>query len=69
MRLFIAEKPDIAKALCAALGGGFSSKDGYYEKGDDVITWCFGHMMQLLDPEEHDPAYKKWSLEQLPFYF
>lgn len=69
MRLFIAEKPDLAKAICAGLGGGFSRKDGYMEKGSDVVTWCFGHMLSLYDPEDYDDKYKNWSLDTLPFVF
>lgn len=65
MRLFIAEKPDLAKAIVEGLGGG-SRKDGYYDCGADYVTWCFGHMLQLLDPEDYDPRYAKWSMEDLP---
>lgn len=69
MRLFIAEKPDLAKAICAGLGGGFSRQDGYMVKGDDYVTWCFGHMLRLFNPEEYDAKYKSWSLDLLPFVF
>lgn len=65
MRLFIAEKPDLAKAIVEALGGG-TRKDGYYACGTDYVTWCFGHMLQLLDPEDYDERYAKWSMEDLP---
>ncbi|WP_229458105.1 toprim domain-containing protein [Massilia glaciei] len=65
MRLFIAEKPDLAKAIVDGLGGG-SRKDGNYECGDDKVTWCFGHMLQLLDPEDYDERYAKWSMDDLP---
>jgi len=54
MRLFIAEKPDLAKAIVDGLGGG-SRKDGFYDCGNDYVTWCYGHMLQLLDPEDYDP--------------
>lgn len=69
MRLFIAEKPDVAKAVCAGLGGGFSTREGYYEKGQDVVTWCYGHMLQLFDPEDYDEKYKRWNIDDLPFCF
>lgn len=69
MRLFIAEKPDLAKAICAGLGGGFSREDGYMKKGDDVVTWCFGHMISLFNPEDYDAKYKDWKLDHLPFAF
>ena len=69
MRLFIAEKPELAKAIVAGLGGDFQRKDGYYINGDDVVTWCYGHMLQLCDPEDYDIKYQKWNLDDLPFCF
>lgn len=68
MRLFIAEKPDIAKAILDALGGG-TKKNGYFVSGNDYITWCYGHMLRLADPEEYDEKYAKWNLADLPFCF
>jgi len=69
MRLFIAEKPELAKAIVAGIGGDFQRKDGYYVNGDEVVTWCYGHMLQLCDPEEYDAKYQKWNLDDLPFCF
>lgn len=69
MKLFIAEKPELAKAIVAGLGGDFQRKDGYYVDGDNVVTWCYGHMLQLCDPEDYDVKYQKWNLEDLPFCF
>ena len=66
MRVFIAEKPELAKAIVEGLGGG-KRANGYFEcQGGDVVTWCFGHMLRLMDPEEHDPKYGRWSLADLP---
>jgi DNA topoisomerase-3 len=65
MRLFIAEKPDLAKAIVEGLGGG-KREEGYYNCGDDYVTWCFGHMLQLQDPEDYDERYSKWNLDDLP---
>ena len=67
--LFIAEKPDVAKAIVKALGGNFSSKDGYLTDGNNTVTWCFGHMMKLKDPKDYDNKYKFWNLNDLPFVF
>ena len=65
MRLFIAEKPELAKAIVEGLGGG-RRKEGYYDCGNDYVTWCFGHMLQLLDPEDYDERYATWRMDDLP---
>lgn len=65
MRLFIAEKPSLALAIAAGLGGQ-KKKEGYYECGDDVVTYCFGHIMQQYNPDDYDEKYKAWKLETLP---
>ena len=68
MRLFIAEKPELGRAIAEALGGG-SPKKGHIVCGDDVVTWCFGHMLALCDPEEYDMKYKQWRFDDLPMAF
>lgn len=65
MRLFIAEKPDLAKAIVEGLGGGVR-KEGYYDCAGDIVTWCYGHMLQLFDPEDYDPRFKQWNMDDLP---
>lgn len=71
MRLFIAEKPDLAKAIVSALNGKFESHSnkgiGYYKKGDDYITWSFGHLLELYKPDDYNEAWQKWQMEHLPF--
>ncbi|PRP68485.1 DNA topoisomerase III [Chromobacterium amazonense] len=64
-RLFIAEKPDLAKVIAEALGGG-RRQDGYFECGNDRVTWCVGHLLELVPPEAHNPSYAKWKVEDLP---
>lgn len=68
MRVFIAEKPELAKAICVGLGGGFEQRDGYYEHpiSNDIVVNCFGHMLALKDPDELDLKYEKWTMEHLP---
>lgn len=69
MRLFIAEKPSLAKAIFEGLGGNPATekKNGYFEHGNDRVTWCFGHMLAIYDPEDYDAEkYTKWSLDTLP---
>ncbi|UHD51763.1 toprim domain-containing protein (plasmid) [Proteus mirabilis] len=56
MRVFIAEKPSLAKAIFEGLGGNPNTekKKGYFQHGDDVVTWCVGHMLELSDPQDYD---------------
>ncbi|MGF1832005.1 DNA topoisomerase 3 [Photobacterium angustum] len=67
MRVFIAEKPSLAAAIFKGLGGNTNDKkQGYYQKGSDIVTWCFGHLLCLKNPEDMDDKYKSWSLDTLP---
>ena len=65
MRLFIAEKPNLAKAIANGLGNG-RTESGCIRCGDDVVTWCFGHMLELAWPQEYKPEYAQWRREHLP---
>lgn len=67
MRLFIAEKPSLAQAIANGLGTG-KKNDGYIyiSSGEDIVTWCFGHILQQLNPDEYDKKYKSWNEEDLP---
>lgn len=64
-RLFIAEKPDLARAIVDGLDGG-TRQGNYYQCGDDIVTWCIGHMLELCEPADFDERYKKWNLDDLP---
>ncbi|MDR8093142.1 DNA topoisomerase 3 [Burkholderia gladioli] len=67
MRLIIAEKPELARAIVDALGGGVR-KNGFYEcANDDIVGYCYGHMLELVEPHEYDERYKKWNLSDLPW--
>ncbi|MDD0868542.1 toprim domain-containing protein, partial [Xylella fastidiosa] len=52
MRLFIAEKPSVAKAIAGELGVT-GKGNGYIECGHDTITWCFGHMLEQAEPDAY----------------
>ena len=67
-RLFIAEKPSVAKAIFEALGGSPTAKmiDARYTIGNDTITSLFGHAIRVNEPHEYDEKYKVWRLEDLP---
>lgn len=65
-RLYIAEKPSLAKAIAAGIGVK-GRKDGYIEcNNGDVVTWAFGHLLELCPPDHYDPNYKKWDFDHLP---
>ncbi|HGJ5898889.1 DNA topoisomerase 3 [Arsenophonus apicola] len=66
MNLYIAEKPSVAKDIAKALGGNFQKKDGYLESADNVVTWCYGHLLKSIEPEAYNPAYAQWKAEDLP---
>ena len=67
-KLFIAEKPSVAKqfaeALGVATGGG---NRGYLENQDYIFTWCVGHLISMSYPEKYDEELKKWKMGSLPF--
>jgi len=62
--LILCEKPSVAKDFAAALGA--SGKRGYYQGDGLTITYCVGHLFELLEPEDYDPKYKKWTFQDLP---
>lgn len=64
-KLFIAEKPALGKVIAEALGNPVR-KDGYFQCGNDAVTWCIGHVLELCPPETHNPEYKKWNMADLP---
>lgn len=65
MRVVITEKPSVARDLAKVLGVRGKSR-GYLE-GDGIrITWCFGHMAELVDPASYDPAWRRWDADMLP---
>ena len=69
MKLYIAEKPSLARALAAALpqSKGSSKTDGYISLANgDVVSWCIGHLLELAEPDQYNPEYKKWRLDHLP---
>ena len=65
MKLCIAEKPSVAKDLAEILGAKIRH-DGYFEGNGYCVTWTFGHLCSLKDPEDYNPNWKYWKLEDLP---
>jgi DNA topoisomerase III len=66
MIVVITEKPSVAKDIASFLGAK-NRLDGYFEGNGYQVTWAFGHLVTLKEPNEYDPALKKWSLSTLPF--
>ncbi len=66
MRLFIAEKPSVARAIAAHLSGRQNKTATSIECGDDIVTWCRGHLLEDLQPPDYDPAWKAWDRAHLP---
>ena len=64
--LIITEKPSVAHEFARILGVS-GRNDGYIENNKYVITWCVGHLVEMVYPEVYDEKYKKWKLEDLPF--
>src|SRR5437763_1056880 len=64
--LVIAEKPSVGRDLARVLPGPFEKKEGYLESPEHVVTWAVGHLVQLAEPEEYDPKFKKWRMADLP---
>lgn len=65
-KLIITEKPSVAQDY-AKVFGVTGRQNGYIENQEYVITWCVGHLVEMVYPEEYDQKYKKWLLEDLPF--
>ena len=76
MRLVISEKPSVAADLAAVLGGsvtlhpnapaGARRKEGHFEVGDYIVSYCYGHLLELTAPDAYGESYAKWRYDDLP---
>ncbi|MFM4709675.1 DNA topoisomerase III [Aeromonas caviae] len=67
MRLFIAEKPSLGRAIADVLPKPHKKGEGFIETAQgDVVTWCIGHLLEQAEPDAYDAAYKQWRMESLP---
>jgi DNA topoisomerase-3 len=64
--LVIAEKPSVGQDLARVLPGSFTKHEGWLEGPEHIVTWAVGHLVQLAEPEEYDPKFKKWRMADLP---
>jgi len=64
--LVIAEKPSVGRDLARVLPGAFTKHEGWLESESHIVTWAVGHLVQLAEPDEYDPKFKKWRMADLP---
>jgi len=65
MIVCIAEKPSVARDIAQVLGAT-NRKDGYIEGNGYQVTWTFGHLCTLKEPQDYTDSWKSWSLGSLP---
>ena len=65
MKVILAEKPSVARDIAKCLSVS-NKRDGYFEGNGYQITWAFGHLVELKEPDEYNKSWKRWSLESLP---
>lgn len=65
MKVCIAEKPSVARDIARILGAN-KSCDGYMEGNGYQVTWTFGHLCELKEPNDYSENWKHWSLAALP---
>ncbi len=64
--LIIAEKPSVAADIAKVLPGKFKKTKTHYEGDEHVVSYAIGHLVSIAYPEEVDPVYKKWTIDNLP---
>lgn len=65
MKLVIAEKPSVAQSIAKVIGAD-QRQDGYLEGNGYAVSWCYGHLIELAQPQDYDEKYQKWRQEDLP---
>ena len=68
MRLFIAEKPSLARSIAAVLPKPQENNKFYIKAGDDIVAWAAGHLLEQAMPESYDEKYKHWNVDDLPIF-
>lgn len=65
MKVILAEKPSVARDIAKELKAT-SRKEGYIEGKGFAVTWAFGHLVELKEPDEYDVRFRSWDLAHLP---
>ena len=63
--LVLAEKPSVAKSISAVLGAT-QRQDGFFQGNGYLVSWCYGHLVELADPATYGAQYRRWSQNTLP---
>lgn len=70
MKLYIAEKPSLGRAIAAALPGPQQQGQGWIRCGEGkqsfTVSWCIGHLLEPAEPARYNPRWQKWRAEDLP---
>jgi len=67
VKLYIAEKPSLGRAIANALSMSQKKSDGFITLDNgDVVSWCIGHLLEQAEPDKYDDKYKSWRQEHLP---
>jgi DNA topoisomerase-3 len=65
MRLFLCEKPSQARDIARVLDAHVKA-NGYLSGSGVIVTWCFGHLLEMVSPDGYDEQFKRWNLQSLP---
>lgn len=65
MKVCIAEKPSVAREIASVLGAN-NKRDGYFEGNGYIVTYTFGHLCTLFEPNDYYSNWKSWNLNSLP---
>lgn len=66
-RLFIAEKPSLARAIADVLPKPHQKGTGFIKAANgDIVSWCIGHLLEQATPEVYNERFKKWVIDDLP---
>jgi DNA topoisomerase-3 len=63
--MILCEKPSVAASISAVLGAS-KHENGFFIGNGYIVSWCFGHLLELAAPDAYGEQYKKWRYEDLP---
>jgi len=65
LRLVVTEKPSVAASISSVLGAN-ERKNGFFIGNNYIVSWCYGHLLELATPDAYGEQYKKWNYADLP---